>query len=397
MPHSKTHGRDVLIIGAGASGLMCARTAASRGLDVLVLDHAASCGKKIRISGGGKCNFTNLNVSPEDYVCANPHFVKSALARYTPYDFLDFMEKHGLPVTDAGNGMLFSTNASRVAEALYKDALDAGAAFQCNARIQRVSGRLGNFEIRLDTGSVSGARLVVACGSPARPQAGATNLGCDIAKSFGLRIVPLRPGLVPLTASGAWKPLCAALSGVSLPVRIAPPHTADGDLLFTHRGISGPAVLNASLAWEMGQTLGIDFLPGADIAAVLGENPRREIKNALARLLPKRLAAALCDLNAWTGPVGAMPPKTLDALAARIHDSPFKPSGTEGFAKAEVAVGGVDTAQISSKTMEAPAVPGLYFTGEVLDVAGRLGGFNLHWAWASGAAAGRETPISPAT
>ncbi len=391
---------DVIILGAGASGLFCAWQCALRGRRVALVDHARACGRKVGISGGGKCNFTNLHLTAADYLCANPHFVKSALAQFTPEDFLQWMERHGLPVVDMGQGMLFSKSADRIVECLAADTREAGADLRLGCRVAKVRQRGERFavslvelpdgrEIRLESAS-----LVLALGGLAWPQIGATNLGHRLAKSFGLKCTPLRPGLVPLLAPPELQAFCAALAGISLPVRIAGAFPAQGELLFTHKGISGPAVLNASLGWTEGDCLEIDFLPGTDIGKALAAWPRMELKNALTRLLPKRLSLELCRLQSrmqdWSGTITSMSKKRLLAVERTLHAFAYAPQGTAGFAKAEVTVGGVDTSGLSSKTMEVKSVPGLFITGELLDVTGRLGGFNLQWAWASGFAAGQH-------
>lgn len=379
---------DVLILGAGASGLMCAIHAARRGRSVAVLDHAAACGRKVRVSGGGKCNFTNREAKASDYSCSNPHFVKSALAQYSPRDFLGFMERHALLVVDAGRGMLFSKNANDIAEALYLDALSFGAEFVFHATVAEVRREAGLFVIDGPDGARAASSLVVAAGGLAWPQIGASNLGYRVARSLGHKVTALRPGLAPLLAPPELLPLCASLAGISLPVRVRAPHAAEGDLLFTHRGISGPVALDASLFWRE-EPLTIDWLPDVAIPDALAKAPRMEIKNALATFLPKRLAAALCELHGWKGAVASLSKKQAQGVERLLHAYPFAPAGTEGYAKGEVTIGGVETAQVSSKSMQSTLVPGLYFTGEVLDVTGRLGGFNLQWAWSSGFVAGQ--------
>lgn len=397
MPGNKAnpnHTYDVLILGAGAAGMTCARESAARGRRTMAIDHSDAPGNKIRIAGGGKCNFTNTTASAQDYVCANPHFVKSALSQYTPYDFVDWMHRHDLAVHDMGKGMLFSDRARDVAEALHRDALSMGAEFTFNTTIHAATKDGDVFRVETDRGAFFGASLVLALGGPSWPQAGATSFGYTVAERFGLRCTKKRPGLVPLLAGPDLAPLCRELSGVSLPVRIAPDttrsHSVEGSLLFTHRGVSGPAVLDASLFWREGQTLSIDLLPGVDVAAALGASPRMAVKNALAVLLPKRLAEWLCKRGGWDGPVSNLSRKRLMAMEATLHGFEFTPRGTAGDPKAEVTLGGVDTDQFSSKTMEAKQIPGLYCVGELLDVTGRLGGYNLQWAWSSGYAAGQR-------
>ncbi len=383
---------DVIILGAGASGLWCAIRAAGRGKRVALLDAAPAPGAKVRISGGGRCNFTNLGARASDYVCGNPHFVKSALARHPPQDFLAFLTGSGLGyLEEGGPGRLFCREGAKaVSLALENAAKSLGVAFFLNAPVAGLA-REGDVW-RADAGGKAfyAGKAVVALGGPAWPQAGATDMGLRIASSFDLPVRPARPGLVPLTATGPLLTMCRELTGVSLPVLLRGRGEAAGELLFTHRGVSGPAVLQASLFWRRGDELAIDFLPGADPLEALAAWPRLTVKNALARILPKRLAGILCDGAGLAGSVAETPKKRLRELAARISAFPFAPSGTEGFKKAETTIGGVDVTGISSKTMEAKTVPGLYFTGEVLDVAGSLGGFNLQWAWSSGAAAGED-------
>jgi predicted Rossmann fold flavoprotein len=389
---------DTTILGAGASGVMAAIQCGLRGRSVLVLDHADRCGRKIRVSGGGKCNFTNAYASAADYVCGNPHFVKSALARFTPQDFTAFMRRRRLTIVDMGKGMLFGDNANRVADALNEEAVGTGARFVFNAAVRGARREGDGFVVNVSAseipdGKVLCSSLVVATGGLAWPQVGASGLSYEIARGFGLRVTELRPGLAPLLASVESREWCAALSGISLPCRIVLPQTPEaplieGDLLFTHKGLSGPAALDASLYWREGRPLQIDFLPDSDLMGVLTSTPRLELKNALSRLLPKRLALALCALEGWSGQVAGLSKKRLLAVESAVRAFPFAAASVDDYAKAEVTLGGVDTAQFSSKTMECSTIPGLYFTGEALDVAGRLGGYNLQWAWASGVAAG---------
>ncbi len=382
---------DVIILGAGASGLFCAALCAARGLSTLVLDHAARPAAKVRISGGSRCNLTNLSASPADYVCQNPHFVKSALARFTPTDLLDMVRAGGLATAQEDHGKIFCRQgASAVADLLVANALAAGAAIRMRTAINEVrhDPAAGRFRLQTSAGPLSCPRLIVATGGLSWPRLGASDLGHRIARQFGIPVVATRPGLVPLLAPTALSPFCASLAGTALPVTIATagPIIA-GDLLFTHKGISGPAVLDASLHWSPSQPLAIDLSPGRDLATIPDRHPRLDVKNALARFVPARLAAALCALHAISGPVAAIPRKYLLHILSSLHAFPFTPAGTEGYAKAEVTLGGVDTAHISSKSMQARALPALSFIGETLDVTGRLGGLNLHWAFASAHAA----------
>ena len=387
---------DVVVLGAGASGLVCAAQCAMRGRRVVVVDHADRPGRKVRISGGGRCNVTNRRVRAEDYVCANPHFVKSALAQYPPKRFLAFLAAHGVETVEADHGRLFCVPGSgAVVAALQLEAEEAGVSSALGEPIREVLVTDNGFQVHCRTRSFVSRSLVVATGGPAWPRIGATDFGLRLAEQFGLRVFPARPGLVPLRASEDLISFCRELSGISLPVRVVVegariPDGIEDALLFTHRGISGPATLEASLYWRPGRHLIIDLLPERRIGEVLEQAPRRGVHNALAAALPARLAELLCRYHGWSGQAGSLPKKQRLALERVIHGFPFLPSGTEGLDKAEATLGGVDTEGVSSKTMEAKALPGLYFIGEVLDVAGRLGGYNLQWAWSSGFVAGQR-------
>jgi predicted Rossmann fold flavoprotein len=386
---------DVIILGAGASGLWCAARCAARGLSALVLDHAKKPAQKVRISGGGRCNLTNARVAPSDYLGQNPHFVKSALARFTPADLLDVVQAAGLDTAEEDHGKIFCRQgAQAVAEFLVDNARTAGADILAQTPILDVrqdgGAPSGRFVVTTPTGPHTANCLVVATGGLSWPRLGASDMGHRIARRFGVPVVPTRPGLAPLLAPPDLAPFCHGLSGTALPVAISvssASRTVHGDMLFTHRGLSGPAVLDASLHWRPGDTLSIDLAPGCDLSRLPDDSPRQDIKNALARALPSRLATALCQREGLSGTVAAIPRKRLLAFLDALHAFPFTPAGTEGYAKAEVTIGGVDTAHISSKTMQALAVPGLSFIGETLDVTGRLGGLNLHWAFASAQAA----------
>lgn len=383
---------EVLVLGAGASGLMCALEAAKRGRRVAVLDHAAKTGRKLRLTGGGKCNFTNLDVSAANYVSGNPHFCKSALARFDQYAAMELLSSHGIAWEEREHGRLFCLgSAGDVAGLLTTLCRRQGVDILLGCTIQSAAREQDLFTVRTSQGEIMASSLVVATGSPAWPQVGATSLGLDIARSFGLAIVPVRPALAPLVMSKDW-PL-TGLSGIALPVAM---HVADrafnDHLLFTHEGLSGPAALQASLFWRSGLELRIDFLPETPLSSFLAGLPDRKIKlrNALSRVLPARLAAALCEAGLGDKTVAGLSRAEHEAVLARVHAFSLTPLSIEGFAKAEVAAGGVDTRELSSKTMQAAKVPGLYFIGEVLDVTGMLGGYNLQWAWASGFAAGRH-------
>ena len=382
---------DVAILGAGAAGLCCAIGCGRRGRSVLLIDHGRKIARKVLASGGGRANCTNEDIVPADYVCGNPHFVKSALARLPSREFLDWIHGGGVATRVEDAGKHFCTGgAISLVRFLEANARKVGAQFMLGANIAAARKDGEGFAVDTDAGTVRAASLVLALGGKSWPGLGATDFGYALARSFGLAVTPLLPGLTPLVAGPDMAGFCQELSGVSLPVVIRGQGEAVGSLLFTHKGMSGPAVLDASMFWRQGATLAIDFLPGVDLEAVLAEAPRLEIKNALARVLPKRLAGEVAQKLALSGPVAGLSPKARRELADKLAAFPFTPGKAEGYAKAEVTIGGVDTAAISSKTLEATRVPGLYVVGELLDVTGRLGGFNLHWAYASGFAAGES-------
>lgn len=380
---------DVTILGAGASGLCCAAACARRGRSVAVLDHGSKAARKVLASGGGRCNCTNSDIDPHDYVCGNPHFVKSALARFSPWDFLDWAHGGGVATREEDGGKVFCADgAPAMAKFLEAEARSAGARILPGTTIREARKDGNAFVAATQAGEIRSAALVLALGGKSWPGLGATDFGHTLARGFGLGITPLRPGLTALLARSDMAAFCRELAGVSLPVRLSGPCEVAGDLLFTHKGVSGPAVFDASLFWQNGQPLAIDLLPGLDLEAALADCPRLDVKNALARHLPKRLAASLARRLQLAGAVADLSKKAARELADTLHAFPFTPARAEGYAKAEVTLGGVDTAAISSKTLEASGVPGLYVIGELLDVTGRLGGFNLHWAFASGFAAG---------
>lgn len=359
---------------------------------MVVLDHAAKTGRKLRLTGGGKCNFTNLDVSAANYVSENPHFCKSALARFDQYAAMELLSSHGIAWEEREHGRLFCLgSAGDVAGLLTTLCHRQGVDILLDCTIQGVARKHNSFSVRTSQGEFVASSLVLATGSQAWPQVGATSLGLDIARSFGMAIVPMRPALAPLIMGKDW-PL-AGLTGISLPVtvRIAD-RTFSDHLLFTHEGLSGPAALQASLFWHPGQEVSIDFLSQTPLSVFLAELPDRKVKlrNALSRVLPARLAAALCGEVLGDKAVANLSRAELEAVLASVHVFRATPLATEGFSKAEVAAGGVDTRELSSKTMQAAKVPGLYFIGEVLDVTGMLGGYNLQWAWASGFAAGQH-------
>ncbi len=387
---------DVLIIGAGAAGMMCAMTAARRGRAVVLVDHAAKRAEKIRISGGGRCNFTNLNAGPENYLSENPHFCRSALARYTPRHFIGLLEKHGLHYHEKTLGQLFCDEGSEAIIAMLKAECDAAGVKWCApCRVEEV-GRSDAFYVTTSRGKYRAQSLVIASGGLSIPKTGATPFGYHVAEQFGVPMVKPRPGLVPLSfAPEEWKAY-AGMSGVSLEAVVrCGKQSFRENILVTHRGLSGPAILQISSYWRHGEALHIDLLPDLDMAALLEEQggSHKLLGNFLAQCLPKSFCEAWCgELQAHAGIANKAlyqyNSKERKQIAARLHDWQVTPSGTLGYAKAEVTLGGVDTRALSSRTMECTAVPGLYFIGEVVDVTGQLGGYNFQWAWASGHAAG---------
>lgn len=385
--------RNVIIIGAGASGLFCAAECAKRGRSVLVLDHAERAGSKVLISGGGRCNFTNLHVTDEHYVSRNPHFCRSALARFTPQDILLLARKHGISYYEKEAGQIFCVKSSREVLAMLENECErAGVEMRLTSRVLDIH-KAGEFRVATSRGEYRCDSLVIATGGLSYANLGATGFGHAVAKQFGLTVVQPRPALVPFVLSAGDRKRYSGLSGISFDANVRSGGKAfRGNILFTHRGLSGPVMLNASLHASPGQSLLIDVLPGTDVSAVLREKRQGkvELRNLLAGFLPKRFAQAWCDYTAPSRPLNQYSGRELEAIAEGLHAWEVVPRGTEGYASAEVTAGGVDTDGLSSKTMEAKKVPGLFFIGEVLDVTGELGGYNLHWAWASGHAAGQH-------
>ena len=385
---------DVLILGAGAAGLMCAIEAGRRGRRVAVLEQAEQAGKKILISGGGRCNFTHAECRPENFISANPHFAKSALARYAPQDFVALVEKHKIPYCEKTRGQLFCDNSARdILQMLERECEAVRAKIILQARIREVT-KTSEFLVRVthrgQAQELHSPVLVVATGGLSIPKMGATSFGYDLARQFGLRIRELRPALVPLVFGPEDSRNYGQLAGVSAAVDVSTGSQGFRDkMLFTHRGLSGPAILQISSYWKDGEPISIDLAPSLEPTAIFRDpktsrNPG-SAKAALHQFLPSRLADRWLQLHppsSWTNP-------GIAELERQIHAWSVTPSGTEGYAKAEVTAGGVDTEDLSAKTMESIKVPGLFFIGEVLDVTGQLGGFNFQWAWASGAAAGR--------
>ncbi len=392
---------DTIIIGAGAAGLMCALTAGQRGRRVLVLERANKAGKKILMSGGGRCNFTNLHVGPERFQSANPHFCKSALSRYTQWDFIELVERHHIEyfekqTVNGLSGQLFCRQSSKQILALLLDeCAKAGAEIRIGCEITGVTHKDG-YHLTSSQGTFHAETLVVAAGGLSVPSLGGSGFGYTLAQQFGLALLPTAAGLVPLTFTDAIKELCSTLAGVSCEVMISNQRAGfREELLFTHRGLSGPAVLQISSYWNPGETVHIDLLPGQDATALLKswkrEHPRSLLRTQLNACLPKQLVLQLEAMH-WPQSrdqgLADWPQWQLEFVARRLQAWELKPAATEGYRTAEVTLGGVDTRQLSSKTMESPT-PGLFFIGEVVDVTGHLGGFNFQWAWSSGHAAGQ--------
>ncbi len=417
---------DVLILGAGASGLWCAKTAASQGLSVCLVDHAAKPGKKLRIAGGGKGNVTNLHVSPADYVCANSHFCKSALARFSPWDMVEYLATHSLGWEERDHGQIFCTHsADELVHALETDCAAQGVTWRLRHAVQEVTHAEGLYTVRTDKDVLHAPAVVVALGGPAWPQVGATDMGHRLAKRFGHRVIAPRPALVPLAMPAQW--VLAGLSGIAVPATIScGGKQFTENILVTHTGISGPATLHASCHWQPGEPLEINFLPSTHVETLLREAGGKPlVRTALSRMLPDRLVAALlgaapssdaaqhtarhivggAEEQAHGQPIrkernrpapaglgerqiAQLSTPERELLTRQVHHVVVTPTRTEGMRRAEVTGGGVATDHVSSKTMESTRHPGLYFIGEVLDVTGQLGGFNLHWAWASAQAAG---------
>jgi predicted Rossmann fold flavoprotein len=383
---------DVLIIGAGAAGMMCALFAAQRGRSVLLLDHSSKLAEKIRISGGGRCNFTNLNAKPENYLSENPHFCRSALARFTPQHFIAMLDKHRLKYHEKTLGQLFCDDGSEAIIAMLKSECDAAGVRWCMPCSVEMIERSDAYFVTTPRGKYRASSLVIATGGLSIPKIGATPFGYKVAEQFGVPMTKLKPGLVPLTFHPEeWAPY-AELSGASLEAVVSfGKHSFRENLLFTHRGLSGPAILQISSYWEQGKPLSIDLLPDHDLREMFVQQrgSKMLLGNFLAQYLPKRLAEIVATQWLENKPLNQYAEKELRALADKLKNWQITPSGTLGYSKAEVTCGGVDTRALSSKTMECSEVPGLYFIGEVLDVTGQLGGYNFQWAWASGYAAGQ--------
>ena len=384
---------DVVIVGAGAAGLMCAMTAGQRGRRVLLLEHNDQPGAKILISGGGRCNFTNLEIAPERFLSANPHFCKSALSRYTQHDFIALVERHRIRYHEKTLGQLFCDGSAReILAMILAECAAAGVDLRTGHRVTEIT-RADRFRIETDKAGFIAPALVLASGGLSIPKMGATGFAYEMARRFDLAVIEPRPGLAPLKVGGETLELCRTLAGVSIDaVASCGRESFRESILFTHRGLSGPAILQISSYWRDGDTLSLNLAPSIDIESFLADRkrtrPKAELKTILAEVIPTRLAHALASTAASNLAIANIPDRSLLELADRLRRWQFKPTGSEGWAKAEVTVGGIDTAALSSKTMEARGVAGLYAIGEAVDVTGWLGGYNFQWAWSSGWCAG---------
>ncbi|MES0880333.1 NAD(P)/FAD-dependent oxidoreductase [Roseibium sp. SCP14] len=386
---------DVLILGGGAAGLMCAIEAGKRGRKVLVIDHAKRPADKIRISGGGRCNFTNLHCSPANFLSQNPRFCVSALKRYTQQDFLKLVESHRISWHEKTLGQLFCDESAKdIIQMLLAELEAAGGTLQLETEVMAVSKPDDRFSVATSKGPLRAKSLVVATGGPSIPKMGATGFAYELAKQFDLSLVTPRAALVPLTFSDANKELCSSLSGISVDAKVSFQKTTFREgLLFTHRGLSGPSILQISSYWQEGKPISVNLVPEADVFETLRsarqETPKQDLKTALGQLLPNRLVEALSQAFKLKGRLADQSDKVLRRAAEQLNRWQLTPVGTEGYRTAEVTLGGVDTRELSSKTLETSKVPGLYFIGEAVDVTGHLGGFNFQWAWSSGHAAGQ--------
>ncbi len=392
---------DVVIIGAGAAGLMCAIEAGKRGRSVRLLDHATKLAEKIRISGGGRCNFTNMHTKPENFLSSNPHFCKSALKQFTQLDFVAMVERHGIAYHEKTLGQLFCDNRSQdIIDMLLAEAAMAGVVPELQTTITSIEAAGFGFCVKIETAegrteSLSCASVVIATGGLSIPKIGATKFGYDVARQFGLNIIETRAALVPLTFQSEILQRCKALSGVSVDVVVRCQSKDFSEaMLFTHRGLSGPSILQISSYWREGQRIEINMAPQTDVAAALVQakqhNGKQNVDTVLAEILPKRLAQDLCAALGLKGRIGELANARLSALGDAVNRWQLMPAGSEGYRTAEVTLGGVDTRELSSKTMQALNVRGLFFIGEVVDVTGHLGGHNFQWAWSSGFVAGQH-------
>jgi predicted Rossmann fold flavoprotein len=386
---------DVVVLGAGAAGMMAAIEAGKRGRTALVIDHAKTPGEKIRISGGGRCNFTNVNTRPDRFISGNPKFAVSALSRYTPHRFIELVESYGIAFHEKTLGQLFCDGSSvQIINLLTSELGKAGAKLELQAEVEMVEKTDDGFRVRLSTGEVSAKSLVIATGGKSIPKMGATGLGYKLAEQFGLTLTETRPALVPLTFEPRILERLAPLSGIAVDSTVsANGKTFREAMLFTHRGLSGPSILQISSYWREGDAIGVNLLPDIDAAAGLRQarqnSPRSALQTVLSEVLPKRVAQMIAEDIALPGMIGDFSDKKIEAAATALARWTLKPTGSEGYRTAEVTLGGVDTAGLNSTTMEARGVPRLYVIGEVVDVTGWLGGYNFQWAWASGWAAGQ--------
>ncbi|MFK7839559.1 MAG: NAD(P)/FAD-dependent oxidoreductase [Bdellovibrionales bacterium] len=385
---------DVIVIGAGAAGLMCAITAGQRGRKTLLIEHSKKIGEKIRISGGGRCNFTNLHAKPENFLSGNPHFCKSALAQYDQHDFITLVEKHAIKYHEKKLGQLFCDNsATQIIDMLVDECKKSQVTIALETTVNNVDKSNDTYTIQTDQGTLTCESLVIASGGLSIPKIGATRFGYDIAKQFGLKVLETFPALVPFTFQTNILERCKSLSGLSVEASVScNGATFDEGLLFTHRGLSGPSILQISSYWKEGDAITVNLAPETDMLEFFKNrretNPKQDIETALSHILPARLAEHICEDTKIVGRLTELGNKKIETLAAAVNDWRIKPAGTEGYRTAEVTLRGVDTNEISSKTMETRKHPGLYFIGEVVDVTGHLGGYNFQWAWSSGFVAG---------
>ncbi|MGB0719746.1 MAG: NAD(P)/FAD-dependent oxidoreductase [Bdellovibrionales bacterium] len=385
---------DVIIIGAGAAGLMCAATAGQRGRKTWLIDHSAKIAEKIRISGGGRCNFTNLNTAPENFISSNPHFCKSALKQFTPRDFINMVERHNVKYHEKKQGQLFCDHsAANIIDMLLVECEKGGLRLTPETTIEAITKTANGYHVKTNHGNHDCQSLVIATGGLSIPKIGASKFGYDIARQFGLDIIPTYPALVPFTFQGQILEHCKTLSGLSIEASVScNGQTFKDGLLFTHRGLSGPAILQISSYWNEGDEITINLAPNTDMLEFFKSrrdtNPKQDIETALSHVIPARLAENLCEHTRIIGRLAELPNTKLQTLAAAVNNWRIKPAGTEGYRTAEVTKHGIDTNALSSKTFECKTHKGLYFIGEVLDVTGHLGGYNFQWAWSSGYVAG---------
>jgi len=385
---------DAIIIGAGAAGLICASIAAQRGRKTWLIDHASKTAEKIRISGGGRCNFTNINTKPENFLSGNPHFCKSALAQYDQHDFIKLVEKHGIAYHEKKLGQLFcDDSATQIIQMLLKECEDAGVRYTQETTASEITKTENGYSVKTNHGTRNCESLVIATGGLSIPKIGATRFGYDIAKQFGLKVLETYPALVPFTFQTTILERCKALSGLSVEASVSCNGTTFNEgLLFTHRGLSGPSILQISSYWHEGDEISVNLAPETDMLEFFKTrretNPKQDIETALGHILPARLAESICEHEGIVGRLAELGNQKIETLAAAVNNWRIKPAGTEGYRTAEVTLRGVDTDELSSKTMECKNHPGLFFIGEVVDVTGWLGGYNFQWAWSSGYVAG---------